>query len=66
MYVHSMPLSMLSKSIVYKVMKGMYVDVIKVKIGDIHEKVEELSIQKIKKQNNAVCLCNLKLLPCIL
>lgn len=28
MYVHSMPLAMLSKSIVSEVTKGMYVDVI--------------------------------------
>jgi len=28
MYARSMPLAMLSKSIVYEVMKGMYVDVV--------------------------------------
>lgn len=60
MYVHSMPLAMLSKSIEYEVMKGMYVDVVKEKIGNTHEKVEELTIQKIR---NRIMLCNLKLLP---
>lgn len=59
MYVHSMPLAMLSKSIVCEVMKGMYVDVIKEKIGNTHEKVDELTIQKIR---NRILLCNLKLL----
>lgn len=59
MYVHSMPLAMLSKSIVCEVMKGMYVDVIKEKIGNTHEKVDELTIQKIR---NRIMLCNLKLL----
>lgn len=40
-------------------MKGMYVNVIKEKIEDTHEKVDELTIQKIR---NRIMLCNLKLL----
>lgn len=40
-----MPLAILSKTTVYEVMKGMYVDdVVKEKTGNAHEKVEELSV----------------------
>lgn len=60
-----MPLAMFSKLVVYEVMKGMYVDVIKGKISRNDEKAEEFKYSKIKKQGNTVCVI-LNYSPCIL